>query len=85
MFQILYNFFDNIKMDKEDSDYEEDLEKFDLLKTNLIMIVKSIDENNNYEDFKNNNNLVTSLKYVINYFDGISSQGSLFKKHIPEY
>ena len=22
---------------------------------------------------------------VINYFDGISSQGSLFKKHIPEY
>tara|TARA_Y100000991_G_C21966547_1_gene347150 strand:+ start:1050 stop:1838 length:789 start_codon:yes stop_codon:yes gene_type:complete len=69
MFQILYNFFDNIKMDKEDSDYEEDLEKFDLLKTNLIMIVKSIDENNNYEDFKNNDNLVTSLKYVINYFD----------------
>lgn len=69
MFQILYNFFDNIKMDKEDSDYEEDLEKFVLLKTNLIMIVKSIDENNNYEDFKNNHNLVTSLRYVINYFD----------------
>ena len=69
IFQILYNFFDNIKMDEEDSDYEEDLEKFDLLKTNLKIIVKSIDENNNYEDFKKNTNLVTSLKYVINYFD----------------
>lgn len=69
IFQILYNFFDNVKMDEEDSDYEEDLEKFDLLKTNLIMIVKSVDKNNDYEDFKKNNDLVTSLKYVINYFD----------------
>ena len=40
-----------------------------MLKTNLIKIVKSIDDINNYEDFNKNNNLINSLKYVLNYFD----------------
>lgn len=69
VFTILYNFFDNVNMDEEDSDYEEDKENFDLLKSNIMIVINNIDEIESYNSLSKNELLNYAIKYVLNYFE----------------
>lgn len=69
MFTILHNFFDSVNMDEEDSDYEDDKENFDLLKSNIMLVINNLDKVESYNSLSKNDLLNSAMKYVLNYFE----------------